>query len=197
MKLILGLIMMAAFVGIMIPYIKNSKRWHFGAAFFCLLLVAGATATPPTPAEIAAQKANAEANAKAEKAQAELAAKQAKDDANKAEQARLQESPAMPEPTPTNPDYSDPGKQAAWIRVSEDAIRAKLKDPDSAEFRNVNFYAGGGVPMACGEVNAKNGFGGYTGFEPFVAAGSELAFLSSEMTSSREFRKVWNQFCKN
>jgi len=40
-----------------------------------------------------------------------------------------------------------------------DAVRESLKDPDSAMFRN--------QVDGCGEVNAKNSFGGYVGYRRF------------------------------
>jgi hypothetical protein len=43
------------------------------------------------------------------------------------------------------------------------ATNSVLLDPASAEFRNV---ANG--PEVCGEVNAKNSYGGYTGFKVFI-----------------------------
>ncbi|MDH1260380.1 SPOR domain-containing protein [Pseudomonas atacamensis] len=46
------------------------------------------------------------------------------------------------------------------------AVADRLKDPDSAKFRNERQVADGGV---CGEVNGKNGFGAYSGFAPFFA----------------------------
>ncbi len=91
--------------------------------------------------------------------------------------------------------YADVGKQGLWIVTSQDAIRARLKDPDSAEFRNVRFYSGGSTPVACGEVNAKNGFGGKSGYERFIAAGSNLAILASDMKSSSEMNEVWAKMC--
>jgi len=44
-----------------------------------------------------------------------------------------------------------------------------LKDPDSARFGRI-FQGRGIVGMitVCGEVNAKNGYGGYTGMTPVV-----------------------------
>lgn len=42
-----------------------------------------------------------------------------------------------------------------------------LKDPDSAVFKDV-WHVGGGRAL-CGQVNAKNSYGGYSGFRPFVA----------------------------
>lgn len=55
-----------------------------------------------------------------------------------------------------------------------DAVMARLRDPDSAKFRNVRKLGmlGGGIPgspaVYCGEVNAKNAMGGYPGFVHFA-----------------------------
>jgi len=46
------------------------------------------------------------------------------------------------------------------------AVADRLKDPDSAKFRNERQVADSGF---CGEVNGKNGFGAYSGFAPFFA----------------------------
>ena len=59
-------------------------------------------------------------------------------------------------------------------RRVRDAVLAKLRDPDSAKFRNVRRSAmlGDGAPdspaVYCGEVNAKNAMGGYPGFAHFA-----------------------------
>lgn len=45
----------------------------------------------------------------------------------------------------------------------KDAILEQLKDPASAQFSDLRVVPGG----LCGEVNAKNGFGGYVGRKPF------------------------------
>lgn len=54
------------------------------------------------------------------------------------------------------------------------AVKSQLKDPDSAKFQNENLK--GGYTLAssilCGEVNAKNGMGGYDGYKRFAASGS-------------------------
>lgn len=87
-------------------------------------------------------------------------------------------------------------KEAVWTERGKDAVRAKLKDPDSAQFRSVFFRRGpDGVPVACGEVNSKNSFGGYGGFQKFISAGkAELTFLEEEMADG-EFAPAWNRFC--
>lgn len=64
---------------------------------------------------------------------------------------------------------------AAWAltgcgqaeRAAEAKVAELLRDPSSAQFRNVEIRKSG---AACGEVNGKNGFGGYVGFRQFVVA---------------------------
>ncbi|HQS97325.1 MAG: hypothetical protein B7X90_11180 [Novosphingobium sp. 17-62-19] len=46
----------------------------------------------------------------------------------------------------------------------ENAVASKLRDPSSAEFRNIMQ----GSSATCGEVNGKNALGAYVGFKPFV-----------------------------
>lgn len=43
-------------------------------------------------------------------------------------------------------------------------VAEKLKDPSSAQWQ---WYAFKGETTYCGRVNAKNSYGGYTGFSPF------------------------------
>ena len=43
-------------------------------------------------------------------------------------------------------------------------VAAEFRDPSSAQFRNIIE----GTEVACGEVNAKNAFGAYTGFREFT-----------------------------
>lgn len=66
------------------------------------------------------------------------------------------ERPAPAVATPTE----DPAVTSARAKV----LRL-LNDPDSAQFRDVRRAD---ETTVCGEVNAKNGFGGYVGFTPFI-----------------------------
>ncbi len=88
-------------------------------------------------------------------------------------------------------------RKLAWIEVGKDAVRARLKDADSAKFRNAYFnYAtleGSRIPVSCGEVNAKNSFGGYSGFARYVSAGENLTFLESDVA---DFGVVWARLCE-
>lgn len=60
---------------------------------------------------------------------------------------------------------------AETIVAAERAVRGELKDPCAAQFQGVctNYTEGFGV-VACGQVNTKNEFGGYTGFRRFVSS---------------------------
>ncbi|MWL87687.1 hypothetical protein [Cupriavidus sp. SW-Y-13] len=49
------------------------------------------------------------------------------------------------------------------------AIKDQVKDPDSVRLRGVMAVQEEGVTKFCGEVNAKNSYGGYVGFKPFYA----------------------------
>lgn len=51
-------------------------------------------------------------------------------------------------------------KEQAELKKVEDTVRYFLKDGDSAKFRN--------IIKNCGEVNAKNSWGAYSGFSRFV-----------------------------
>lgn len=82
---------------------------------------------------------------------------------------------------------SDLSRRAQIQTDSRIALKGFLKDPDSADIKNHNGN--------CGEVNSKNGFGGYTGYRRFIASSTIVAIEGENMDSS-EFQKAWNQTCK-
>lgn len=65
-----------------------------------------------------------------------------------------------------------PGEEKA-ISLAKSEVAANLKDPASAQFRDVKVSKmadaedGRVVAVVCGEINGKNGFGAYAGFHPF------------------------------
>jgi hypothetical protein len=68
------------------------------------------------------------------------------------------------------------------ISNAEQVVREHMKDPASAQLRGTALYLSGfGAHRVCGEVNAKNSFGGYTGFEAFYLdpEAGELVLQSS------------------
>lgn len=68
----------------------------------------------------------------------------------------------------TNESAQLPFAQSDTQRV----VAAELRDPSSAEFRNIIE----GTSTVCGEVNGKNAFGAYAGFKPFVSANGLVRF---------------------
>ncbi|HVT24384.1 MAG TPA: hypothetical protein VHD95_07135 [Rhizomicrobium sp.] len=77
---------------------------------------------------------------------------------------------------PTGPELhlfrtaDDAGRLA--IVNAEAAVKDRLKDPDSAKFdplKDVVGYMNGRPVLVCGQVNAKNSFGAYTGDQYWLA----------------------------
>lgn len=64
------------------------------------------------------------------------------------------------------------------VRQAEDAVRSQLRDPGSAEFKDVAICD---KPNAVsGLVNAKNAYGGATGFQMFVFADGQAVVDAPE-----------------
>jgi len=60
--------------------------------------------------------------------------------------------------------------KSAAISAAKKNVADSLKDPSSAQFRNVRLVPYKDGSVICGEVNAKNSYGGYVGFKDFVAS---------------------------
>lgn len=78
----------------------------------------------------------------------------------------------------------------------EEQIRAQLKDPESAKFREERIYPGpaGGPSTLCGEINARNSMGGYVGFRRFIAYGTAFAIIEDE-EGEITFHRAWKAMC--
>lgn len=72
-----------------------------------------------------------------------------------------------------------------------EALKRSLKDPYSAVVTADTVDPDTNV--VCGTVNAKNGFGGYTGETAFVVNGSQVTLLSGDAAA---FGKEFNATCK-
>ena len=68
------------------------------------------------------------------------------------------------------------------------AVKNGLKDPDSATFRNVRTVGTPDGIVVCGEYNAKNSYGGYVGFNRFVAGPREATTYDA---SSKNSDIIW------
>ncbi len=74
-------------------------------------------------------------------------------------------------------------------------VKNKLRDPDSAKFRDVFLNRGEGannLPITCGEVSSNDGLG--TGYQKFISDGSSsTTYLEEEVDG--DFNDLWDLFC--
>ena len=75
---------------------------------------------------------------------------------------------------------SKPLSDESLIKTVKESVSKELRDPSSALFRNLRQLESGQI---CGEVNGKNGFGAYTGFQTFAAHVSKIADFWSVIPS--------------
>lgn len=78
----------------------------------------------------------------------------------------------------------------ADIGNARDAVRRKLYDAESAQFRNERVYRVDGRTTVCGEVNAKNRMGGFAGFQPFTVAAGVVVNMGASATLDCQFAEV-------
>jgi hypothetical protein len=87
-----------------------------------------------------------------------------------------------------------------WADVSrmyaQQQISRVLKDPESAQFRAITIedsptYSPDYPGIACGQVNARNSFGGYTGYKYFIVMGG----LPMIEDGGNAFLRLWDKHC--
>lgn len=72
-------------------------------------------------------------------------------------------------------------------QMQKTAFFQNLADPNGAQVQDVRVYAApNGNRLICGKVNAKNAFGGYTGFQTF-----EVATVASADYSKPNVRPIF------
>ena len=84
-------------------------------------------------------------------------------------------------------------KKIELIFRGENQILFKLKDKSSASFANVFIST---TDFVCGDVNSKNSFGGYSGYQRFISAYPSNMSALEENTNKRDFNKTWDKFCE-
>lgn len=72
--------------------------------------------------------------------------------------------------------YMEKKSNSARIKDGVTTMKNALKDPFSAQTRNVFVKKFSDGLIVCGEVNAKNGMGAYTGYTKFAAGSTEVFF---------------------
>lgn len=92
------------------------------------------------------------------------------------------------------------------IPIIESQLRSRLKDPQSAQFNWPNdFVPGQHQPLmakpiygwvTCGTVNARNGFGGYTGPQAVLVVVRNNQVLFMDMDSPSAGRPLISGYCR-
>lgn len=102
-------------------------------------------------------------------------------------------APPAPRPTPSSPYALSPSEVAA----TQAGVRSFLKDPYSAMFSGRILAARhtDGTITACGLVNAKNSYGGYTGDGPYIATIRDGAVVDAATGTGRDAQFVV-QLCR-
>jgi hypothetical protein len=79
-----------------------------------------------------------------------------------------------------DPNYKRPSDAEAIARAKAALVKS-LKDPESARISDVvRKTSPVGADYICGQVNAKNGFGGYTGSKAFLYYVADAKLMSEE-----------------
>jgi hypothetical protein len=78
-----------------------------------------------------------------------------------------------------------PGDAQLIAKAKETATR-DFMDPDSAKFRKLSVVRG----SVCGEVNSKNGFGGYVGYKRFVSVAGVVSLHDDGSSKFSEFHET-------
>jgi hypothetical protein len=74
-------------------------------------------------------------------------------------------------------------------------VRAQLRDPGSSSFENEHvFPQADGTYAYCAKMNAKNGFGGMTGYKRVIAQGALI--MTEDSTPVAFFNETWNMVCR-
>lgn len=79
--------------------------------------------------------------------------------------------------------------------MAQRKVKEVLKDPDSADFRDLRVPRG--AAYLCGEVNSRNSFGGFNGHRRFMAGAASTmpVAIEGENMEAAEFDTAWAKLC--
>lgn len=83
-----------------------------------------------------------------------------------------------------------PGSDQNKVKVAQERVANELRDPSSAQFRNVRHKDG----WVCGEVNGSNGYGAQAGFQRFVVGPDSVTLeeiTKDDATARQHFEVLW------
>lgn len=120
--------------------------------------------------------------------QGHQAAVKAEGDKKRAEEQAKQDGIRSEEDNNKQEDRNARVAQAKRQNIAEQEIKRLVKDPSSVQFRNQR--------GSCGEVNSKNSYGAYTGFQRYIAVSGMAVLENDSGISAQEFQQTWSKFCQ-
>jgi len=96
-------------------------------------------------------------------------------------------------PGPSAPKFANGKDEVANQIHAQILVEKRLREPASAQYGSLAVADIGLKTVVCGDVNAKNGFGGYTGPKRFIAMDERAVFAAD--LSAEEFAKLWAANC--
>lgn len=75
------------------------------------------------------------------------------------------------------------GCETRSVADAKKAVEDKLKDPESAQFKEITKTNTPDQPLICGKYNAKNAMGGYVGFRTFMYFKGRIYMSDDELSS--------------
>ncbi|MBU2122964.1 MAG: hypothetical protein KJ999_21320 [Gammaproteobacteria bacterium] len=89
------------------------------------------------------------------------------------------------------------GNHGTFVLAAKRSITSDFKDPDSVLYRDV-FISNRTTPTLCGEINAKNSYGGYIGYKRFFYNRIVSGVNGSEIPdSSASYSKLESVYCRD
>lgn len=80
--------------------------------------------------------------------------------------------------------------ESAFAKEAMTAVKNQMKDPDSTQFRNLREIKNTvNDTVLCGELNAKNSYGGYVGYTSFSYSREGIAIISN---NNRGYETILN-----
>ncbi|MYM92822.1 hypothetical protein [Duganella vulcania] len=86
------------------------------------------------------------------------------------------------------------GNYNNFVAQAKQALTRNFKDPSSAQYRNM-FVSGTDLPVLCGEVNGKNSYGAYIGFQRFYSTGDTLLTAVENPQENYVFERMYPSMC--
>lgn len=73
-----------------------------------------------------------------------------------------------------------PVQGKAELKEAQQVMREMMKDPATVQFRRARIVKKDGLRFVCGEINAKNSYGGYVGFQRFISTPQGVVIMDGD-----------------